>query len=389
MKVLFLQHGLGFGGATKSLILMQQALKNDIECYTVHSCTLKKNRNIQKEFYYTKEIVAMDIPSIYSYSEGTMNFKDFERSKCFFPYELIKYINEKKIDILHINSTVFSNIIKQVKENTACKIVVHLREMLPFGSIHPIDAYIIENYTKYADAIISISDNESKFFEESKNLNVIANAHDFENTDKLLKNEVAKKEKIIIGMCANFKPIKGHLYFLEAAKLINERMVNFNIQIEYRIIGYPKKVKTIKELAKRILSYGYKSQFDKKIKSLKLQNIKIIPFTFEINQELMEFDIYVRPDISGNPWGRDIIEAMSLKKTVVATGESEFYIKNGSTGYLVPIKDPSKMAERIIELINDKNKRYDMGNAGYTIIKSMCGLNNYKNKIMEVYQSII
>lgn len=389
MKVLFLQHGLGYGGATKSLLLMQQALKENVECYTILSRTKKINQDIKKEFIHSKQFVAMDIPSVYSYSEGTITHKDFEVNKDFFPSELIRFINEKRIDILHINSTVFSNIVRPIKKNTSCKIVVHLREMLPFGPSNIIDAFIIENYTKYVDAIISISDNECRFFSQFGKSFIIPNAHDFEITDSLLNSVVLEKETIIIGMCANFNPIKGHLDFLQAAKLVNEKMVNSNNKIEFRIIGYPEKVKTIKEFVKKILSYGYKSKFDKKLKSSKIKNIKILPFTFDIYKELVNFDIYVRPDISGNPWGRDIIEAMALKKPVIATGKSDFFVKDGITGYLLPPEDPIKMAEKIIELIKDKKKRLDMGNSGYDIVNIDCNMKTYRSKVLDVYYSIV
>ena len=334
IKVLFLQHGLGFGGATKSLLLMQKALKDDIECYTVLCRTKKINQEIKKEFIHSKEFVAMDIPSVYSYSEGTIKVSEFEKNILFDAEELISFINKNRIDILHINSTVFSNIVRQIKERTACKIVVHLREMLPFGPDNIIDSYIIKNYTKYADAIISISDNECKFFNRADNINIIPNPHDFLATDPLLAEELSKNETINIGMCANFNPTKGHLCFLEAAKIVNDNMVNTKHKIEFRIIGYPNKKISIKEIAKKVLSYGYKTKFDNKLKSLKIKNVRILSFTFDIYRELMSFDIYVRPDLSGNPWGRDIIEAMALKKPVVATGNSEFFIKNGILKYL-------------------------------------------------------
>jgi glycosyltransferase involved in cell wall biosynthesis len=389
IKVLFLQHGLGYGGATKSLLLMQKALKDDIESYTILCRTKKINQDIKKEFIYSKEFVAMDIPSVYSYSEGTMKVSEFEKNILFNAEELVMFINKKKIDILHINSTVFSNIVRQVKEETACKIVVHLREVLPYGDSNIIDSFIIENYIRYADAVISISDNECKYFFQANKLEIIPNPHDFQVTDPLLEEDLPKMESIMIGMCANFNPAKGHLCFLETAGIVNDKLNNPKHKIEFRIIGYPKSKRSLKEFAKRVLSFGYKVRFDNKLKSLKIKNISILPFTFDIYSELRNFDIYVRPDLSGNPWGRDIIEAMALKKPVVATGDSEFFIKNGISGYLVPPDDPDKMAEKIIELVNDENIRIRMGKEGYEIVKEVCNMNSYRNKVMAVYNSII
>jgi glycosyltransferase involved in cell wall biosynthesis len=385
MRVAFLQHGLGYGGATKSLLLMQKALKDDIECYTILSRTKKINQDIKSQFIYSQVFVAMDIPSIYSYSEGTISLSAFNKNKQYFPKELINYLNNNEIEILHINSSVFSNILKFIKENTKCKVVVHLREMLPFGRTNAIDAYIIENISNYADAIIAISDNEAIHFLPSKKLTVIPNPHDFSETDKYLETKFSNKHSVIIGMCANFKPIKGHLDFLEAARQINGMTLNSDLGIEFRIIGYPKSVKSLKDIIKRIISFGYKSRFDKELERSNITNIKIIPFTFDIYKELSEFDIYVRPDKSGNPWGRDIIEAMALKKPVIATGNSEFFIRNNRNGYLVPQGKPDIMAESIYELILDKSRREEMGANGYNLITTMCNMAMFRERIYKIY----
>jgi len=70
MRVLFIQQGLGYGGASQSLIQMQKCLKDDVEIFTI----LKKNRRLNQKLkhllIHSKEIVEMDIPGVYNYSEG-------------------------------------------------------------------------------------------------------------------------------------------------------------------------------------------------------------------------------------------------------------------------------------------------------------------------------
>lgn len=95
-----------------------------------------------------------------------------------------------------------------------------------------------------------------------------------------------------------------------------------------------------------MIGWGYKYAFDSKFKKYAFNNVKIIPFTFEIYDYLSNIDIYVRPDLMGSPWGRDIIEAMALAKPIVATGFSEFYVENNKTGYLVPVNDVEAMADK-------------------------------------------
>ena len=390
LKILYLQHALGYGGAAKSLLLTQSAISPYVEVFTVvPRIKTKQQKAIVSEFKNSCETTEIDIPTIYSYSERTISIKDFQKRKRCFPESLIKYINREKINILHVNSTLFSHILEPVKKHTECKVIVHLREMLPHGKTHPVDNYIVERYTKYADAIIAISDNELHFFERKKNVFIVPNPHEFSQTDELLTLANKQSAPIIIGMCANFARIKGHLVFLDAAKMIQDKSFGDIDNVEFRIIGYPKPTFSLKGLVAKLIRYGYQSEFESKVKKTGLNKLKITPFSFDIYRDFASIDIFVRPDLSGHPWGRDVIEAMALKKPVIATGTSEFFVENGITGYLVPPKNPEKLAERIMELVKDPQKRVAMGEAGYEKVRKMCDMNDYGVKLMNVYESLL
>lgn len=67
------------------------------------------------------------------------------------------------------------------------------------------------------------------------------------------------------------------------------------------------------------------------------------------------------------PFGRVLIEAMALKKPIVATksGGPEEIVVDGETGYLVPVHDPAAMANSIMMLLSNKDLCAKMGIAGY------------------------
>lgn len=393
MKVLFIHHSTGFGGATKSLILMQQALKSYAEIYTVIPNSSTNAENKRNLFSNSKEVIELNIPTIYSYSEKTIKFKEFKKRINYYPTELINYINENLIDIVHINSSLYSNILRHIKKNTKSKIVSHIREMLPFGYDHPIDRFIIENYSQFSDAIIAISPNEVQFFSMKHNVFIIPNPHDFNLTNAILEdkslNQLAyHNSKFTIGMIANFLPIKGHLIFLEACKIIENQLKNSNLKTEYFILGYPSKKISLKGILSYYFLDRYKIKFDKKVKRLKLRNLKILEHSYDIYNLLSAVDIYVRPDISGHPWGRDVIEAMAFKKPIIATGESEFFIENGVTGYLVTPKEPKEIAKIVIELLKNPEKRKIMGEIAYQKIRNMCDIKEYGDKLISIYNRI-
>ena len=100
-------------------------------------------------------------------------------------------------------------------------------------------------------------------------------------------------------------------------------------------------------------------------------------------------NIIVRPAISGDPWGRDIIESMSLKKPIIATGISNFFVEDGLTGFLVSPKDSKNLANKILELINDPIKARIFGEVGYEKVKRMCDISSFGKKMDNIYQEVL
>jgi len=382
IKVLFIQHGLGYGGATKSLLLMQKALANEFKLYTISQKVSRKTREIIDEFKKYSEFHEMAFPSIYSYSAATIKDADFNKALRFFPQQIIDFINTNNIDIVHVNSSLFSHLLKSIKDHTKAKIVVHLREMIP-NDVTSINKFIISNHIEYADKIIAISNNEVKFYPRLDKVLVIPNSHEFEKTDSLLSTEPSENT-ITVGMCSNFVEYKGHLDFLEMIRIVNEKLCNQ--EVRFVLIGYPKS--TIKEHIKRLIKPGFKQKFDNTVKRNRITNLKIIDFTFNIYEEVSKWDIYVRPDYTGHPWGRDVIEAMGLKKPIIATGDSQFLIENEVTGYLVPPFSPKRLAEKVEELIRNPIKRKRMGEFGYKKIKSLCDFYENGMIIKKLYNEV-
>ncbi|GAB1360388.1 hypothetical protein MASR1M31_21930 [Porphyromonadaceae bacterium] len=103
---------------------------------------------------------------------------------------------------------------------------------------------------------------------------------------------------------------------------------------------------------------------------------------------LNQCDVIVRLGESSDPWGRDIIEAMAMKKPIVATGDSEFYIKNHQTGWLVNYNDIPATLTALKSLLTDPHARTSMGQAGYERIIALCDPAKYGQAILRLYRSM-
>lgn len=77
--------------------------------------------------------------------------------------------------------------------------------------------------------------------------------------------------------------------------------------------------------------------------------ISLNGWTDDAESQMKEMHCLLRPDDTGSPWGRDVIEAMSMGRPVLATGSREIFVRPGETGFLVPPKNPEAMAAAIAE----------------------------------------
>ncbi|MHC4862873.1 MAG: glycosyltransferase family 4 protein [Planctomycetota bacterium] len=88
---------------------------------------------------------------------------------------------------------------------------------------------------------------------------------------------------------------------------------------------------------------------------------------------------------------RSIMEAMVLEKPVVATdvlGTQELVVE-GETGFLVPVGDTTKMAERIMLLAESPSLRRRMGQAGYEKARREFDERNVCAIVLDTYKRLL
>jgi glycosyltransferase involved in cell wall biosynthesis len=70
----------------------------------------------------------------------------------------------------------------------------------------------------------------------------------------------------------------------------------------------------------------------------------------DVESQISNMHCIVRPDRTGSPWGRDVIEAMSIGRPVLASGSEEIFIQDDHTGWLFRPDDPAHLAQKILNL---------------------------------------
>jgi glycosyltransferase involved in cell wall biosynthesis len=393
IKVAYLSHGIYYGGATTSLYLMLKSLKNNASIEKYLFSTSCKSDDMKRDFQkYCERVLITKVPIVHNDVFDSTPYYKFIFKRMESCEKLIKLLKQYSIDILHVNSSVLCLVHENVKKYTNVKIVTHVRETMPIYGNGFMRDFMINKIASHSDALIAISENETKPFIGHKNMHVIPNPFDFslvkEGDGKFRVQNNITDDTVVIGMMGQFHKGKGHIDLLEALKTIVERKA-IKTKFVFVLIGV-RETPLWKSLIKSVLlREDYSKTVRRYIQNNNLiQYVRLIPYSYSVFNILASIDVLVRTSIAGDPWGRDIIEGMAFGKPIIATGESEYYVKPGITGYLVKPCNPIELAEAIVSLANDPAKRRLFGSNGSDQIRKMCDISEYGEKIGSVYESI-
>ena len=383
-KYLFILSGLGSGGSTESLLVYLSRLSKT-NC-KIHIITpyIKS----QKMFYKFKDlgisIKLIDAGQFHSSQASvTPIYKvPFELIKYFLnKKKIINYIEENSIDLVHLNSTVISHLIKLIKKKFRIPVFIFVREIIQIN----LDDFFIgrfhkKNIEKWASGIICISENESKIFLNSKKVRVLYNPCDVKNSEEIIENKF-----INILMVGQFSLSKGHAIFLKSVRYFIDHYPNKAKNCKFKILGIPKKRNN------SIVNFLFKKNRDilnfyKIFENLELQDIvQIEDYIEDPEKYFARSDILVRPSLSSDPWGRDIIEAMSLSTAIIATGKYNKFVKNNFNGFLVKANQPILISKALENIIPDNIKTFSRNSKD--LATRLFNPDRYLEIMLEIYQT--
>jgi glycosyltransferase involved in cell wall biosynthesis len=275
----------------------------------------------------------------------------------------IYFIIRHKIQIIHLNNTVFAGLIWAIAAKiTRTKIIAHERTRL--AQIHFINKF----HHRLFDYILGMS-KSSEFYLKSYNINLnkYSTFYDRVDVDKFRLNatksrkEVRKEfnlntEQPCIGIVGNLQRWKGQLTIIDAVC----RLINKYPELTCLLIGDSSK-KTLDDIA-------FYQEINSKIHTNNLQkNIILTGHRTDIPDLLNALDIFIHASISPEPYGLVVLEAMAMGKAIIASNEGGpvEMIVNNKSGLLIQPNNSEILAESIDLLLSDKQKRQEMGIAAY------------------------
>ncbi len=172
---------------------------------------------------------------------------------------------------------------------------------------------------------------------------------------------------LVVGTLGTISHRKGSDVFLAAAERVQTQLPG----IQFRMVG-PRPDGPEREWAQHMIDRAQRSAI--------IWSTTTDPFS-----ELAEWDLLVLPT-RREPFGLVLIEAMAIGLPVVSTQiDGPLEIVGLETGLLVAVGDSVALAEKIIELASDPDRREAMGAAGRARVESLFTLEKQADLVHEAY----
>ncbi len=186
-----------------------------------------------------------------------------------------------------------------------------------------------------------------------------------------------QNNSVVIGLIGRINSWKGQQLLLKAFSLIAEKQPKAKLVF----IGSAPPNQEF-----------FETDLINKIKTYNLEDsVKIIPFQNNIWQFWDSIDIAVVPSTEPEPFGMVAIEAMMAKKPVIAAnhgGLTEIVMPN-KTGILFEPNNEKALAEALMDLLNNSEKRKTFGEEGYIRANTHFSLKNHVDKFEKTFEELI
>lgn len=311
--------------------------------------------------------------------------------------KILQLIDWFKPDIIHTHASKAGALGRIAGIRSRTPIIVHTFHGHVFHSYFnkvKTQAYIsIERkLAQKSDAIIAISPLQKMelvdqfAIAESNKVNVIPLGFDlsrFKENQEEKRVEFRTKyvlddEVIAIGIIGRLVQIKNHHLFLELASEVIKRTSK---KVHFFIIGDGELMQELQEMA------GALNLLTKERSECK---VTFTSWIKNIDMAIAGLDIIV---MTSNNEGTPVslIEAQAGERAIVSTevGGIKDIIIPGKTGLISPKEEVKGLLENLLILIEDEDKRKEMGKLGYSFVKEKFTYNRLANDMDQLYTRLL
>lgn len=284
--------------------------------------------------------------------------------------QITKFLQHKKIDILHARSRVPAIIGFLASRKAKIPFITTCHG---YYSKHPF-SYVM-GWGKF---VIVPSNAIGRHMIEDfgvcpDNIRLIPRGVDLAKHPFKLRSE-AKKDNFLLGIIGRITPIKGHDVFLKAAA----KVIRLFPKTKVIIVGEPPKGKQKHLNNLRLLTRRLGIS----------DNVEFLGTRYDIAELMPELDLVAMPSTSNEGFGRVIIEAGSAGVPVIGSrvGGIVDIIQDGKTGYLVPPQDVWALSEAMFKILKETKLTQTMCLAAREKIEQLFNLDRMVEETIKVYE---
>jgi glycosyltransferase involved in cell wall biosynthesis len=288
-------------------------------------------------------------------------------------WKLRKFTRARGVEIIHAHMARDYPLAALAASTSATPRLVLTRHVLfPMGKLHRLTRRRVARVIAVSEAVAAGLRNQRIFGDEQ--ITVVHHGIDLEKFRDISRR--AEKDRMRVGILGELSPVKGQTEFVLAASIIATQRDD----VEFVIAGRDHSadgayVRQLKQLIVR-----------KKLDS----RVELIESHVEVADFLWGLDVFVSASTS-EAFGLAIVDAMAAGLPVVATatgGASEIIV-DGETGLLTPIGSCNELADRIIQLLDDGERRKRLATNARQMVAERFALPRMISETEDVYRSVL
>jgi glycosyltransferase involved in cell wall biosynthesis len=385
MKVLYVSHTSLMSGAEGALLDLLDALPDNIS--PVVACP----PGPLSDALDSRDVEVMHLPEI----SGSFRLDLIQTPRTVLQLltaglALHRIVRAVAPDVVHANSLRSGLVAGAAFASRSAPVIVHAHDALP----NTRSAAIVRAALRpTASTLIAISEYTAKNLVDlgfTQPIRILFNPLDTQRFDPGLRSKADARaelglapDQLLLGIVAQITPWKGQEIAIRTTGILRETFPS----IKLLIVGEAKFTSS----AARYDNAEYKRSLHRLITELGLQrNVEFLGERQDVETIIRSLDVVLAPSWE-EPFGRTVIEAMSLETPVVSTnvGGPPEYIRDGVEGFLLSPTDAHAWSDTVANLLAHPELRADVGRSASSKVRSLFDRRDYAHKVAAAYQDVL
>ncbi|QUS39099.1 glycosyltransferase [Tardiphaga alba] len=380
LKILYLDHEGGWGGASRSLFYLVSNLdRAQVSPEVWHRQAGPATKRLKQ--YSLPSRLVPDLPNLTPRAARHPANWISNGPRLVGMRQIAKAIATTDADVIHFNYEGLAPLalaLDQIGDRRPR--VLHVRVMNPVNAL-----------TKAFVRYLSPRFNHTIFISNNERDNFVSSGYSLENSHSVMYNPVDRdllytENNLEIGppfrvsFFGTLDHLRGADRLIEVAQILKSRGASAIIDLFGRGPQYRKLL---------LLKRKSEDELRAKIRNAGVEDIvRVRGHSSKPEIEIERSHLVVRPSRGADPWGRDVIETMSLGRPVLATGNFDGFVVNGETGYLLERWDAVAVADIVEKLARNYEHVLTLGTNARNRARRLFDPVQYASEITRLYSDL-